>query len=176
MSTIFWPPLYVVQLDARASLLVYSNCPNLPNFVHKSPSWVCPGVCPCISETPWPMMMKLCMRNLNVIWKISKRKNSFKSKKKKYFSIFWNLDREFFIVKFQMEILVIKNIAKTTANGNQYLWSWRWRGWRFFLWKRWSWVEIEYKIFWLTLDGWVGEELRPFLLQFYHPTTPTHGR
>ena len=43
---------------------------------------VCLSVPPHISGTVWPRLMKLCMRNLHIIWKISTEKNSEKSKKK----------------------------------------------------------------------------------------------
>ena len=52
---------------------------------------------PRISETPWPMIVKFCMRNLLIIWKISTEKNFGKSKKKKKFpEIFSEIFSKFF--------------------------------------------------------------------------------
>ena len=51
---------------------------------------VCLSVTPCISGTVRPRVMKLCMRNLHKVWKISTEKKIGKIEKKisKYFPDF----------------------------------------------------------------------------------------
>ena len=71
---------------------------------------MCPSVTTSTAGTLWPMIMKLCMRNLLIIWKISTEKNFGKSKKKfwrffffqKFFLIFfWFFSKFFFQIFFR---------------------------------------------------------------------------
>ena len=71
-----------------------------PNLYNKSPTWVCLSVPPRISGTPCPMIVKFCMRNLLIIWKISTEKK-FENSKKKNFAIFFFF-QNFFQIFFQI--------------------------------------------------------------------------